>query len=89
MAMCYVTSTASSSTASEYMAGIVSQKFSDTALQNKADAVKALLAIANRDLGVSFSLVAVMALAEDACTNGTGQLYAAETDQSRLLAEIF
>ena len=89
LAMCYLVSGAGSSTASEYVAGIVSQKISDTALQGRQDAIKGLLAAANADLGLAYSVVALLALSDNALCNGSSpHLLGAELDQSRLLLEV-
>jgi hypothetical protein len=90
LAMCYVVTGAGAVTASEYIAGIVSQKISDTALKGRQDAIKALIAAANKDLGLDYSVVALMALANDngLCGTGKPRLFGAELDQTRLLVEV-
>lgn len=82
LAMCYMVSMAQVHS-SAWVAGIVSMKTSDTAIQQRADAIERLLKAANKDLGLNFSMIAYL---EDLLVAGAHEVVS--IDQTRLLVEI-
>jgi hypothetical protein len=83
LAMCYLTEMAHTKAVS-WVAGIVSLKSSDVALQQRADSIKGLLQAANLDLGTTYGLVAHL---EDVEIAG-GASRPQTVDQTRLLVEL-
>jgi hypothetical protein len=82
LAMCYLTEMARIIGGS-WVAGIVSLKVSDQAIKARADSIQRLIAQANKDLGLNFSMIAYL---EDLEIAGGAQ--SAVVDQTRLLIEL-
>jgi len=85
LAMCYLTQMARAQ-AFSWVAGIVSMKISDRAAQLRADAIKGLIASANVDLGINFSMVAHLKDIEVA--GGASRTLPLGIDRTRLLVEL-
>jgi hypothetical protein len=83
LAMCYLTQMVMNQS-SEWVAGIVSMKTSDAAIKSRVDSIKRLIAEANIDLGLNFSMIAI--LEDIVIAGGTATLVS--EDQSRLLIEL-
>lgn len=84
LARSYITAQITSSASNKWVAGIVSVDNSSSNNAKSADAVRALIDLANRDLGRNFSIV--LLLEEVAVAGGMKQLQG--VDLSRLMIEI-